>query len=121
MIWGIFMDSVKNLVTILNLLDTQWRKLTSDLTSEQLALLKNEFMELQNKMKSMENIDEMNNLSKDFIQGFSNVEPLDFLAKIDQPQMRGGSINDVVDEIRIKIINYCVNLQERIDNKENLK
>lgn len=117
MIWGIFMDSVKNLVTILNLLDTQWGKLTSDLTPEQLELLKKEFLELQNKMNSIENIDQLNDLSKDFIQGFSNVEPLDFLAKIGQPQMRGGSINDVVEEIRIKIINYCVNLQDRIENK----
>ena len=115
------MDHIKNLITILNILDTQWGKLTSDLTEKQLSDLKLEFSELKNKIKSIENMDDINELSKNFIQKFSEVEPLEFLANIDKTQMRSGNLTELIEEIRIKIINYCVALQERIDTMENTK
>jgi len=121
MIWGCMMDHVKNLMTVLTLLDTNWGRLTSELSAEQLSNLKLEFLGLENKIKSIDTIDEMNDLSKDFISGFSKVEPLEFLANIDKTQMRSGSLTELIEEIRIKIINYCVALQERINTLENTK
>jgi hypothetical protein len=118
MIWGCIMDSTKNLMTILTLLDSQWGKLTSELSNEELLQLKQEFSGLENKMASIDDIDKMNELSDHFIQGFSHMEPLEFLASIAQPQMRGGGLPDIAEEIRIKIINYCVTLQDKIDTLE---
>lgn len=118
MMWGYIMDSTKNLMTILTLLDAQWGKLTSGLSDEQYLLLKQEFSGLEDKMKSINNVDEMEHLSNEFIQGFSNMKPLEFLTNIDQPQMRGGGLPDIAEEIRIKIINYCVTLKDKIDTLE---
>ena len=52
---------------------------------------------------------------------FSDVDQLEFLANIGQPQLRGGEIADIVDEIRMKIINYCVTFQDKIDISESEK
>ena len=119
--WGCIMEHIRNLIKILNILDAQWGKLTPDLTREQLSNLKLEFSGLENQMKSVGNVEEINNLSKDFIQIFSKVEPLEFLTNIDKTPMRSGSLNEEIEEIRIKIINYCVALQERIISMDNVK
>ncbi len=118
---GCIMDHVKNLMTILDILDTQWGKLTSDMTVEQLSDLRLEFSGLENKMKSIKDIDEINDLSRDFIQMFSKLKSLEFLANIDKTQMRSGSLTELIEEIRIKIINYCVILQEKISTMEEEK
>jgi hypothetical protein len=115
------MDQVENLMKVMNILDTQWGKLTSNLTTEQLSDLKLEFSELENKMKSIKDIDEINDLSSNFIQMFSKMESLKFLANIDKASIRSGYLPELMEEMRIKIINYCVILQEKISSMEEEK
>lgn len=109
------MDDVKNLMTILDVLDTYWDKLTRDLTDEQSSYLKSEFLKLKDKIKSAKNIDEVNEVAKDFFEAFAKLEPLEFLIGIQKSQMRSGGIDEVVEEIKMKIINYCVEFQERFE------
>ena len=115
------MNDIKNLVTIFDTLDTQWGRLTSNLTTEQLSNLKLEFSELEDKMKLIKDIDKINDLSRNFIQMFSKMESLKFLANIDKTSIRSGNLPELMEEMRIKIINYCVTLQDKISSMEKEK
>ncbi|UCH88644.1 MAG: hypothetical protein JSV49_10385 [Thermoplasmata archaeon] len=113
------MDEAKNLATILSILDNLWVKLTSDLTPEQLELLKKELAELELKMKEAKSTEEINQIAKDFYPTFSKLESLEFLANPEKIQMRSGSLPDIEEEIKIKLINYCVVLQDRLKTLED--
>ena len=112
---GESMDEVEKLATILGVLDYYWKKMTSDLSTEQLLLLKEELSELETKIKSSENITDINAAAKQFFDNFPNIGPLEYLANIKEQKMRGGDLPKVDEEIRIKIINYCVTLQDKIE------
>ena len=109
------MDEVKNLMTILDVLDNYWDKLTKDLTVDQSSYLKSELSKLKGKMKSAKNIDEVNEVAKEFFEAFAKLEPLEFLIDFQKSQMRSGGIDEVVEEIKMKIINYCVEFQDRFE------
>ena len=115
------MDHIKNLVTIFDVLDTQWRKLTSDMTKEELSNLNLEHSGFKNDIESINNINDIDELSKDFIEKLSKVESLEFLTNINKPPMRSGNLTEIVEEIRIKIINYCVTFQDKINTFENIE
>ena len=115
------MKDAENLMKILDALKVQWRKLSSDLKDEQLSYLKTELSELEIKLNSAQDIDEIGEISKIFIQTFSKLEPLEFMVNIEKNDLRSGDLPEADEEIRIKIINYCVILSKKIDDLKDEK
>ena len=115
------MKDAENLVKIFNALNIQWRKFSSDLSSEHLSYLRTELSGLEEKLKSTQDNNEINRMSKLFIQTFSKLEPLEFLVNIENNDLRGGDLPETDEEIRIKIINYCVILCKKIDDLKDEK
>jgi hypothetical protein len=109
------MEDEEKLTAVLGILENYWSRFTADLSNEQLSNLKSELSGLADKMKSAHDTNDITNASKTFFDTLSTMKPLEFLAQIDKPQSRGGSLPEMDSEIKIKIINYCVMLQDRID------
>ena len=118
---GGILDEAKNLATILSFLDFRWGKLNTELSEEELSHLELELAGLRDKIKETDNFDEVNDLSKNFIQRFSELEHLEFLANIQKNQIRSGGLPSPEEEIKIKIINYCVLIQNKIDELKGEK
>jgi hypothetical protein len=109
------MEENEKLTMALGILDNYWTKFTSNLSKEQMQNLKQELTELELKIKSAKNNEEVTTASKNFFETLLNIESLEFLANVDKTHMRGGSLPEIQNDIKIKIINYCVTLQDRID------
>lgn len=116
------MDEEEKLSAVLGILDNYWTRFTSDLSPEQFNYLKDELFGLENKIRTAKSINDVNTASRDFFEMISKLKPLEFLANIDKSQMRGGTLPELQDDVKIKIINYCVMLQDKINelNNENL-
>jgi hypothetical protein len=115
------MDNAKFLMAILNVLDRYWGKFTSDMTQEQLNELQNEISTLKTKMTSTKDYDQVNVIAKEFFDNLSGIGALKDLADIGQTQMRSGSMPEREEDIKIKIINYCVMLDDKIAHKKAVK
>ena len=109
------MEDAKNLLTVMKLLDTLWDKLTSDLTEEQIAYLTGEINSFKSKVKSSTNSDEINDVAKDFYKIFSKIESMEELASVNIPEMRGASLPEPEEEIRIRLLNYCETMANRLN------
>ena len=109
------MEENENLTMVLGILDNYWAKFTSNLSEQQMHNLKQELTALELKIKSAKKYDEITAASKNFFNTLLDIESLKFLANLDKPHMRGGSLPEIQNDIKIKIINYCVTLQYRID------
>jgi hypothetical protein len=109
------MEEEEKLTAVLGILENYWPRFTSDLSNEQLTYLKSELSGLADKMKSAKDTNDISNASRTFFDTLSAMKPLEFLANLDNPHNRGGSLPEVDNEIKIKIINYCVLLQDRIE------
>jgi hypothetical protein len=109
------MEEEEKLTAVLGILENYWPRFTADLSAEQLSYLKSELAGLADKMKTAKDNNDISFASKTFFDTLSTMKPLEFLANIDKPQTRGGSLPEMDSEIKIKIINYCVMLQDRIE------
>lgn len=112
---GYLMEEEEKLTAVLGILENYWGRITADLSAEQLSHLKLELSGLADKMKSAKNNEDITSASKNFFQSISNLKPLEFLANLDKQKTRSGSLPEMSDEIKIKIINYCVILQDKIE------
>jgi hypothetical protein len=110
------MKNIEHLMTILSILDNFWVEITSKLTEEQTQYLKTELSILENKLKETKKIDEMNEIARDYYLVFSKIEPLKFIVDIQKTQMRGGDAPTLEEELKMKLINYTVKFQERLEN-----
>ena len=100
---------------VLGLLDNYWSRFTTDLSDEQMALLKDQLSGLANKVEYAEKPEDFYEASQNFFTTIASFEPLQFLANLDEQKSRGGSLPEPREDIKIKIINYCVMLQGKID------
>jgi hypothetical protein len=112
------MEDAKNLSVILGILESHWGQLTSNLTEEQLSYLESELTELEDRINTTEDTVRVNTLAKNFFQVFSRLGPLESLSQVETGQQRSGNLTEPETEIKIKIINYCALLKERIDIKK---
>lgn len=111
------MNEGEKLSTVLDVLGNYWDKFTSDLTEKEFNLLQQQLSTLQSNIQSAQNIEEINGASKNFFEMLSNFEHLKFLADVYNTKMRGGDLPELEEEIRIKIINYCIKFQEKIEGQ----
>ena len=111
------MNEGEKLSTVLDVLGNYWDKFTSDLNEKEFNLLQQELSTLQTSIQSAQNIDEINGASRNFFEMLSNFEQLKFLADVYNTKMRGGDLPEIEEEIRIKIINYCIMFQEKIEGQ----
>ena len=100
---------------ILIILDDYLDQYNNDLTKEQLNVLKTEITGLKDNVNSAKSNDEIKNASWNFCESISKIKPLSFLNDIDKNKFRGGFLPEPQKDLKIKIINYCVMLQEKID------
>ena len=112
------MNEGEKLSTILGILGDYWNKFTSDLTEDQLVNLKQELSILQTNVKTAKNLNDINEASKNFFEMLSKMEQLKFLADVYGGKMRGGDLPELEEEIRIKIINYCIMFQDKISDQK---
>ena len=114
------MEDAKNLSVILGIIDSHWGKLTSSLSEEQLSYLESELTELEVSINSTDDTGKVNDIAKEFFHVFSRLGPLESLSQLDKGQQRSGSLTEPETEIKIRIINYCAMLKERIDIKKDI-
>lgn len=108
------MEDSKNLAVVLNILEEYWGTLTPNITDEQLSGIEVELTSLENRMKQSKNTGDMNDASKDFFQVLKNMESFNTILDFNKLPLRSGSLPDLDEDIRIKIINYCVIIKDRI-------
>ena len=115
------MEDAKNLSVILGILDSHWGKLTSSLSEEQLSYLESELTELEDRINTTEDLEKVKELARDFFCVFSSLGPLESLSVHEKAQHRSWSLLEPEAEIKIKIINYCAILKERIDDRKDIE
>jgi hypothetical protein len=108
-------EEAKNLSLILGVLDKSWKSLTANLTEEQFELLKTNLNGLESKLKSSDKTEQINEAAKNFTSVFNSIEPLNFLISPESVRTRSGSLPDIEEDIKIKLINCAIALQERIN------
>jgi hypothetical protein len=104
------MDDVDKLITILGILDGNWDTFTKDLNNEELGYLRIEIANLKEKMETAENKDDIDNIAKNFFDSLKKVSSMEILVKLNIPDTRSGSLPESDEEVKIKLINYCVGL-----------
>jgi hypothetical protein len=112
------MEDAKNLSVILGILDSHWGKLTSSLSQDQLSYLESELGELEKRISLTEDTVKVNDIARNFFDVFSKLGPLESLSVQEKAKHRSGSLLEPESEIKIKIINYCAVLKERIDDSK---
>jgi hypothetical protein len=115
-------DAVKqanNLTIALGMLDSFWERFAENLTPEQRELLKNELALLEPKIRNSQNITETSEHVVRFFDKCSQIESLSFLSNFNE-SIRSAGLPSPEDEVKIKILNYCVNLKQKLqqDNPE---
>ena len=108
------MENTKNLTTILEILDYYWGKIESDLSNEELLGLKRALSNLDMKLKSNPDNNEVNKISEEFLGLLEKIEPLEFLATLDRDPKRSGDLPNSDKEIRIKILNVTLRLLKKM-------
>jgi hypothetical protein len=108
------MEDAENLLKVLELLDTSWSQVSSELTDEQLLEFKNDLEDFQQKIESSESREEINKTARDFYQICSDLKYLKDISEAEFPDIRGASLPEKDEEIKIKIINYCETLASRM-------
>jgi hypothetical protein len=113
------MQEEEKLSIVLGLLDNYWSRFTSDLSDKQMGLLKDQLSGLANKVEYAEKPEDIYEASQNFFSTIATFEPLKFLANLDEQKSRGGSLPEPSEDMKIKIINYCVMLKGKCD--ENIE
>ncbi len=107
------------LSAILSILNNYLDRFTADLTPEQMSILHDELSGLKESVDSAKSSSDIDIASKKFYESITNFKHLEFLTDLDKNKLRGGSLPGSQEDIKIKIINYCVVLQERIEDIQN--
>ena len=110
-------QNAKNLTIALSILDSYWDKLSPSLSAEERKLLTSEIARLEPKIRESNNIAQTSEEAVKFFNIFSQIEPLSFLSDLDNTLKRGASLTSPEEEVRIKILNYCMTLKDKIDEK----
>jgi len=111
------MEDARNLSLILGILDSHWGKLTINLSDEQLSLLESELTDLEDRINNTNNPEKVNEIARNFFHVFSRLGPLQSLSLQEKGQHRSGMLLETDEKIKIKIINYCTVLKERLETK----
>ena len=109
------MEESHKMTTILSVLNDEWDNFIKMLTDEQINYLKLEIAELERSLKNSERGEDTAKAAKTFIDAFTQIEPLSFLTRVDVAQMRSGSLPEREEEIKIKLLNYCAIIRNKID------
>jgi hypothetical protein len=110
-------QNAKNLTIALSILDSYWDKLSPSLTVEERKLLTSEIARLEPKIRESGSITQTSEEAARFFNVFQQIEPLSFLSDLDNTLKRGASLNSPEDEVKIKILNYCITLKDKIDDE----
>ncbi|UCH90023.1 MAG: hypothetical protein JSV49_05105 [Thermoplasmata archaeon] len=106
----------RNLSIALGLLDNYWDKLSVNLSTEDQSLLTTELEKLEPLLENSSDISETNDEAAKFLHVFEKIEPLAFLSDLDESGKRGASLTSPDEEVKIKILNYCVTLRKKIQS-----
>lgn len=107
----------KNLTIALRLLDSHWDRFTENMTDEQRTLLSNTISEIEPKVKNSSNISETSEEALRFFNICRQIESLALLTELEEPVVRGASLPDPDEEVKIKIINYCIQLKKKMQEE----
>jgi len=110
-------QNAKNLTIALSILDSYWEKISPSLTREERTLLTNEIERLEPRIRESTNIAQTSEEAVKFFNIFSQIEPLSFLSDLDNTLKRGATLGSPEDEVKIKILNYCVTLRDKMDEE----
>ena len=110
-------NRARNLTIALGFLESYWEQLSQNLTPEQQSLLVTELEKLEPKIQNSKDMSETSEEANKFFSVFSQIEPLAFLSDLEEPQKRGGSLPSPDDEVKIKILNYCVMLKKKMQEE----
>jgi hypothetical protein len=106
--------SAKNLSIALSILENYWDKLSKNLTPEQQSILTAELEKLEPKIKNSTGVEQTSMEASKFFQVFDQIEPLSFLSSMNENLERGATLTSPEEELKIKILNYCVNLKAKL-------
>jgi hypothetical protein len=110
--------TAKNLTLALGLLENYWDKISADLTPEQQSQINAELLKLEPKIKKCKDLTEISEEAEKFLETFSTIEPLTFLSNLNEPMKRGASLISPEEDVKIKILNYCIKLEKKIQTEK---
>jgi hypothetical protein len=105
----------KNLTLALGILDSYWDRFSENMSPEERAMLTSELTDLEPRIRNSTNITETSEQAVRFFNVCSKIEPLAFLSDMDDSLNRGATLPAPDEEVKIKILNYCVTLKEKLD------
>ena len=85
------------------------------MSREEQAMLTNELADLEPRIRNSSNIAETGEQAARFFDVCSQIDSLAFLSNMDDSLNRGASLPQPEEEVKIKILNYCVQLKEKMD------
>jgi hypothetical protein len=111
-----YVNDSKKLTIALNFLNDEWDQVTSVLEDDDLFFLQEKLQGLETKLSVAVSENENNTIAKDFLQVFSKISALNFLATMDATQMRSVSLlEDDQEAIKTKLLDCTKIICEKID------
>ena len=104
----------KNLTLALGILESYWERFAENMSAEDHAMLTNELTQLEPRIRNSASITETSEQAIRFFNVCSQIEPLSFLSNMDNTLNRGASLPAPDEEVKIKILNYCITLKEKM-------
>lgn len=108
------MEDANRLSALLGVLSGHWDRLSEDMDQNQLSELSDLFSRLEFQMGEAGNAEQIESAASDFFMAISKFDILKGFLEAKDTAMRSGSLPLPEEEIRIKIINYCAIVNDRI-------
>jgi hypothetical protein len=107
------------LALVLGFLNSEWDRVTAILDDDQLSYLENELEGLEEKlMDASASEEETAEAARNFYPVFSNIKSLEFLSTLDDPQTRGGSTNELHEDIHNTLLSSIKKIKSRYPKKD---
>jgi hypothetical protein len=113
------MEDANRLSALLSVLSGHWDRLSEDMDPQQLSELRDIFSQLETRMEKSGTAADIESAASEFFQAISRFESLRSLIDAGETTMRSGSLPLPEEEIRIKIINYCAIVTDRLKDLKN--
>jgi hypothetical protein len=112
------MEDAKLLSAFLSVLCSHWDKFTEELDDAQMVELSKNISELEKKIGDSESSDEIEAAASEFLSVMKTSGSVNDLIAGEGKPLRSGSLPLPETEIKIKIINYCAIINDKILVKE---
>ena len=108
------MEDANKLSAFLAVLNTHWEKFTEELDSGHIEELRVSLVNLKKNIEVSEEPEDLNNAAVDFFSDMKNIAGISSIVDSMDGTLRSGSLPFPEKEMKIKIINYCSIIDDKI-------